>query len=282
MTFAEAAMIMMSGGGGGTKPVINSLSVAEPGEYRAEDYGCDGFDPVIVTSGGGGTEPVINPLSVVEPGEYKAEDYGYDGFDPVRVSDYYKKLYELYLKLYTQATVNAPDINDEIDEETVIDIPNAIDSEDIDALNELLTHMRFNPMGASVGVHGLGADTSFEFRKYVKKMIYANDDVAYAVTVRSTTKNLKTGETYVHTNNYYAAPVGENPFDVKITGVTFRSPTIIDITYDIISATGKIVHSGTEEGKCSNVNGTCFYKSGGFGTSYSQNSQPDETIDYRS
>lgn len=46
MTFAEAAMIMMSGG---KKPIIKPLSVSQNGPYNAADYGADGFDPVLVT-----------------------------------------------------------------------------------------------------------------------------------------------------------------------------------------------------------------------------------------
>lgn len=45
MTFAEAAMIMMSGG---KKPNIKPLSVTQNGSYNAADYGADGFDPVLV------------------------------------------------------------------------------------------------------------------------------------------------------------------------------------------------------------------------------------------
>lgn len=45
MTFAEAAMIMMSGG---KKPNIKPLSVSQNGPYNAADYGADGFDPVLV------------------------------------------------------------------------------------------------------------------------------------------------------------------------------------------------------------------------------------------
>lgn len=44
MTFAEAAMIMMSGGGSNIQP----LTVTENKEYNAADYGCDGFNPVLV------------------------------------------------------------------------------------------------------------------------------------------------------------------------------------------------------------------------------------------
>ena len=43
MTAEEAALIMMSGGGG----VIKSLTVTQNGEYRAPD-GIDGYNPVIV------------------------------------------------------------------------------------------------------------------------------------------------------------------------------------------------------------------------------------------
>ena len=45
MTAEEAAMIMMSGGG---DKKIRLLSVTENKEYHASDYGCDGFDPVVV------------------------------------------------------------------------------------------------------------------------------------------------------------------------------------------------------------------------------------------
>ena len=45
MTFAEAAMIMMSGG---KKPNIKPLLVSQNGSYNAADYGADGFDPVLV------------------------------------------------------------------------------------------------------------------------------------------------------------------------------------------------------------------------------------------
>ena len=44
MTAEEAAMIMMSGGGANIQP----LTVTENKEYNASDYGCDGFEPVVV------------------------------------------------------------------------------------------------------------------------------------------------------------------------------------------------------------------------------------------
>ena len=50
MTFAEAAMIMMSGGGANVQP----LTVTQNGTYNAADYGCDGFQPVLVNVPAGG------------------------------------------------------------------------------------------------------------------------------------------------------------------------------------------------------------------------------------
>ena len=124
MTFAEAAMIMMSGGSGN----IQSLSVTANGSYEAPK-GIDGFDPVyvnvpdrydegyedgrnsFVTShlfakenhktyiaselGVDGFHRVsvdindlgnIKPLDVIENKTYHAADYGCDGFDPVNVN----------------------------------------------------------------------------------------------------------------------------------------------------------------------------------------------------
>ena len=46
MTFSEAAMIMMSGGGS-ADPVIHPLTVTKNGEYNAP-AGIDGFNPVVV------------------------------------------------------------------------------------------------------------------------------------------------------------------------------------------------------------------------------------------
>lgn len=102
MTFAEAAMIMMSGGG---SAVIQSLSVTKNGKYEAPE-GVDGYSPVNVNvpdryddgySDGekagyeagfpaGADSVVIKPLPVTENGTYYAADYGCKGFDPVNVN----------------------------------------------------------------------------------------------------------------------------------------------------------------------------------------------------
>lgn len=57
MTFAEAAMIMMSGGGANIQP----LTITQNGTYNAADYGCDGFNPVVVNVPAGG-DPRIDVI----------------------------------------------------------------------------------------------------------------------------------------------------------------------------------------------------------------------------
>lgn len=111
---------LCSGKGGGI--IISALSVTENGPYNADDYGCDGFDPVDVNvpdrydegykdglkdgyddgyaDGEAAVKAKIQPLSVTENGTYIAADYGLDGFDPVNVNvpdnydDGYDKGYE--------------------------------------------------------------------------------------------------------------------------------------------------------------------------------------------
>lgn len=127
MTFAEAAMIMMSDSGGSSGKV-KPITITKNGDYALSDddknAGYIGYTPVHVnvtdfdkqsvtfTKNGSyridspikyawnpiivnvDTNPVINSLSVSEPGTYHAYSYSCNGFDPVIVSDKYKKLYE--------------------------------------------------------------------------------------------------------------------------------------------------------------------------------------------
>lgn len=104
MTFAEAAMIMMSGGGANIQP----LAVTENKEYNAADYGYDGFNPVNVnvpdrydegykdgyndgynegyTDGEAAVKAKIQSKTITKNGTYYASDDGLDGFDPVNVN----------------------------------------------------------------------------------------------------------------------------------------------------------------------------------------------------
>lgn len=68
-----------------------SVTFTKNGSYRIDSPIKYAWNPIIVNVD---TNPVINSLSVSEPGTYHAKDYSCNGFDPVIVSDKYKKLYE--------------------------------------------------------------------------------------------------------------------------------------------------------------------------------------------
>lgn len=107
MTFAEAAMIMMSGGGA----IIQSLTVTQNGRYDAP-AGVDGYNPVDVNvpdrydegykdgydkgskdgydkghaDGEAAVKAKIQSKTITKNGTYYAADDGLDGFDPVNVN----------------------------------------------------------------------------------------------------------------------------------------------------------------------------------------------------
>ena len=95
MTFAEAAMIMMSGG----SCVIKPLEVIKNGVYNAP-MGVDGYSPVMVSvadryqegysqgysDGEAAVKAKIQSKTITANGTYSAADDGLDGFDPVIVN----------------------------------------------------------------------------------------------------------------------------------------------------------------------------------------------------
>lgn len=101
MTFVEAAMIMM-GGGGGDKLDIQPLNVTVNGKYSAADHGCDGFDPVDVnvpdryeegfSAGEKSVTDKIAKLTVTANGTYTKEEGGYEPVE-VNVPDRYDEGY---------------------------------------------------------------------------------------------------------------------------------------------------------------------------------------------
>lgn len=85
MTFAEAAMIMMSDG----KANIKSLTITQNGQYNAP-AGVDGYNPVIVNVS---NSAVIQSLTVTRNGTYTAPA-GVDGYNPVIVNNPYEILWK--------------------------------------------------------------------------------------------------------------------------------------------------------------------------------------------
>jgi len=76
-----------------------SVTFTKNGSYRIDSPIKYAWNPIIVNVD---TNPIINSLSVSEPGTYHAYSYSCNGFDPVIVSDKYKKLYEQAKHSYSQ------------------------------------------------------------------------------------------------------------------------------------------------------------------------------------
>ena len=83
MTFAEAAMIMMSDG----KANIKSLTITQNGQYNAP-AGIDGYNPVIVN-----VPKNIQSITITRNGTYTASA-GVDGYNPVIVDNPYEILWK--------------------------------------------------------------------------------------------------------------------------------------------------------------------------------------------
>lgn len=100
MTFAEAAMIMMSGGSANIQP----LTVTQNGSYEAPE-GVDGYNPVDVkvpdrynegySDGESAVKAKIGEKHITQNGTYYAVSDGLEGFDPVIVNNPYETLYRL-------------------------------------------------------------------------------------------------------------------------------------------------------------------------------------------
>ena len=88
--FEEGLCVGMMLGGKGKSAKLIPIGISENGTYTPPT-GYDGFSSVTVNVQATAN---IQSLTVVEPATYHAADYGCDGFDPVIVSDKYKKLYE--------------------------------------------------------------------------------------------------------------------------------------------------------------------------------------------
>lgn len=159
-------------------------------------------------------------------------------------------------------------------------IPDAVTNSDDDAFADYLSHISFGADGGSVTSHGLDGDTEFKFEVYVKKVIYTDGSVAYVTSVKLTTRNLVTGQEYVHTTNGCSSLAGKPAHRVKITDVSVSS-SAVDIKFDFINgSTGAVINSSSVQATVGSVDGTSFRGEKDWGSSVTQNSEPSETIDY--
>lgn len=88
MSFIAGYLLGLEGGGGAN---IQPLSVTENKEYNAADYGCDGFNPVLVNVR---TAAVVKSITITSNGTY-IPPAGIDGYNPVIVDNPYEDLYKL-------------------------------------------------------------------------------------------------------------------------------------------------------------------------------------------
>ena len=218
MTFAEAAMIMMSGGG-----VIQSLSVTQNGPYEAPK-GVDGFNPVIVNV----------------PDRYdKGYEQGYsDG----------KKIYE---NLYGHEKGTLPSVPDDMG--NVID--NAIVANNDNELQNYLTSTAFISNGDSVNVVGLGGDT--EFTVY-RSDVYDSSEGAYVAKMCIKIRNRITGDEHIFEGDSGALEGEQSAVKIKVDQLYFYDDYgAIGMWYSLELPDGRIF-SGNAGGHADAVGGTKF------------------------
>lgn len=219
MTFAEAAMIMMSGGSG----VIQSLSVTQNGPYEAPK-GVDGFNPVIVNV----------------PDRYdKGYEQGYsDG----------KKIYE---NLYARETGTLPPITDDMGNV----IENAIPITNDDELNDYLKSTAFVSNGDSVNVIGFGGDTDFTVYRSDE---YDSGEGAYVTKMCIKIRNRITGDEHIFAGDMGALEGELSSIKIKVDQLYFYDNyEAVGMWYSLELPDGRIF-SGSAGGHANTVGGTKF------------------------
>ena len=230
MTFAEAAMIMMSGGGAN----IQSLTVTQNGRYNAP-AGVDGYNPVDVNvpdrydeghkdgydegyvDGEAAVKAKIQSKTITKNGTYYAADDGLDGFDPVNVNvpDNYDEGYkdgydDGYLDGFESAmtyTSGEPDLSKKF--------YIYIGVQTLEPFGEQYVQLNiFNSSDTSIVskqmAWGYGSDKSFD--KTITGIVWS-DDKAGTITVYATSYNK------AHTEKYTNVPhvFGRLTYDYGIT-----------------------------------------------------------------
>ena len=213
MTFAEAAMIMMSGGSAN----IQSLTVAQNGRYDAP-AGVDGYNPVNVNvpdrydegykdghdegyvDGEAAVKAKIQSKTITKNGTYSAADDELDGFDPVNVNvpdnydEGYKDGYDDGFGIAIAYTSGEPDLSKKfyiyIGAQTFEPLGaqyvqlNIFDSSDTSKVQKKMAW-------------GYGSDKSFD--KTITGIVWS-DDNAGTITVYATSYNK------AHTEKYTKVP----------------------------------------------------------------------------
>ena len=169
--------------GGGAN--IQPLTVTENKEYNAADYGCDGFQPVLVN-----VPAAVKSITITKNGTY-TPPAGYDGYNPVIVKNPYETLYKLEHGGGDDIDTNIPD-----DEGNDI-IINGEQVDNLDALNDLINAATI--AGAPVEV---AVSDGTNIIKLKLEIVYSvKGDYEY-VDPKMTMENMKTGQSYSAPPNF--------------------------------------------------------------------------------
>ena len=230
MTFAEAAMIMMSGG---SPAVIKPLTVTVNGTYTAP-AGVDGYSPVYVSV----------------PDRY---DEGYQqGYN-----DGYAAAEKVYEDLKAYLNGDLPPVTDDMG--NVID--NAIEIPDDSSLKNYICASDFNANDNSVHVIGRGGDTDFTVSR---SETWVSDKNTYLVTFKMTVRNRITGQTADSFGSWGTYADVPSQVKLKIYNVVFGPDMYyrwVNCYYHMTRPDGEI-WNGKVVGTASTVGGTSFVGTG--------------------
>ena len=178
MSFIAGYLLGLEEGGGAN---IQPLTVTQNGTYNAADYGCDGFEPVVVNVAV--PEPVIQSKTITKNGTYTAPE-GVDGYSPVIVKNPYEDLYKLEHGGGEDIDTKIPDS----DGNNIVINGKQVDN--LDVLNDLINAATI--AGAPVEVAVCDGTNIIKIKLEIAKTIKNGEEYIDPVM---TMENMKTGET---------------------------------------------------------------------------------------
>lgn len=206
MSFMAGYLLGLGEGGN-----IQPLTITQNGTYNAADYGCDGFEPVVVNVPA--PEPVIQSKTITKNGTYTAPE-GVDGYSPVIVKNPYETLYKLEHEGGEDIDTKIPDS----DGNNIIINGEEIGEED---MNDLLNAAIFGGGSLDVAV----SDGS-NLVKMKCELVYSTADGIEYVDMRVTLTNMKTGQTFVSPQSLPFLKWRADQYSYKTGQVVVRSDSM--------------------------------------------------------
>lgn len=209
MSFMAGYLLGLGEGGN-----IQPLSVTENGEYNAADYGCDGFDPVLVNVPV--PEPVIQSKTITKNGTYIAPE-GVDGYSPVIVRNPYEDLYKLEHGGGEDIDTKIPDS----DGNNIVINGKQVDN--LDALNDLINAATI--AGAPVEV---AVSDGTNIIKLKLELIYTVKNNSEYVDPMMTMENMRNGQSHsippsFPYYSFYTSGYSVKSFKISTIATTYAS-----------------------------------------------------------